>query len=144
MPAGVEVPSKFAVQTLYLMRGREPLTEGRLHEAMGNWQGTGRYERGRYRGIGNTASRGPIIEYLKGSGLAETEGRTVRVSALGHRFLGLLHPDCYDPDLRFRIDAWKGMPEGEANARVDRYLRTFFGKQIRYLAKVTGRGGLPS
>ncbi len=139
---GVDVPSKFAVQTLYLLRARGPLTEGYLIDAMADWRGTGRYEREPYRGIGNAASQSPIVEYLKASGLAEVDGRMLRVSPLGHRFLGLLHPDCEDPDLRFRIDAWKGMPEEEANARVDRYLRTFFGKQIRYLAKAADRGCL--
>jgi hypothetical protein len=48
--------------------------------------------------------------------------------------LNRLHPDCEDPDLPFRLHAWC---EAGAAAKpaIDRYIKTFFGKQKRFMAQ---------
>jgi hypothetical protein len=57
----------------------------------------------------------------------------LKLSDLGHRYLDSLHPSCEDADLPFRLDAWSKLPEVEAKAKIDRYIRTFFGKQKNHL-----------
>ncbi len=132
------VPSKYGLQTLYDLRRNGPATEGRLVGRMQAWRGTGRYprtERTRWVGVGGPASRYDILSMLRRAGLVEETDRLLGLSALGRRFLDLLHPDSEDRDLPFRLHAWTDLPEEAGNARVDRYLRTFFGKQVRFLAK---------
>lgn len=53
------------------------------------------------------------------------------ISARGQALLESLHPDCEDPDLPYRLDTW--VRDGEASLpAMDRYIRTFFGKQLRF------------
>ena len=145
---GAEVPSKYGLQTLYMLREAGPCSEQRAVDAMRRWRGTGKYagmlrEGYEIRGMGSPASRSSILEDLKVAGILELDGRQLRLSRLGDRFLDMVHPDCEDPDLPFRIEGWKLIPdEAEANARVDRYLRTFWGKQIRRLGRANSSGGV--
>lgn len=130
--------SKYALQLLYGLRDMRPMPEGRLVHLMQNWRGTGRYTAAAYERrpqLGSPASALPIIENLLFSGFLETtvvSGRPqLGLSARGHVLLSLLHPDCEDPDLPFRLDAWceQGVA---AKPAVDRYIKTFFGKQKRF------------
>lgn len=59
----------------------------------------------------------------------------LKPTALGETFLSALHPDCEDRDLAGRLHLW--CEEGLASARpkIDRYIRTFFGKQMRFLSQ---------
>jgi len=139
--AGGEAPdaaiSKFGLQLLYALRGRPPMGEGHIVQMMRDWKGKGanpRRERG-WTEFGSAASRAPIIEQVKAAGLLEWEGKRLKVGGLGHRFLELLHPDCEDPNLPFRLDDWAKLPEVDARARATRYVKTFFGKQKRHLAR---------
>jgi len=128
-----QVPSKYGLQILYDMRRGPPLKEGQLMDRMMGWEGSGRYE---YtgNGMGRVVSRMTIPGSLVRSGLVDDLGGGIlTVSPLGHRFLGTLHPDSEDRDLPFRLEIWKAAPDGVS--RVDRYLRTFFGRQIRYQAR---------
>lgn len=135
------VPSKYALQLLYVLRGLPPVDEGHLVQLMSDWKGTGKYaapER-RYSLFGSCASRATIIEQLVASGLADhipgERHPLVRISDAGNRFLDLMHPDCEDPDLPFRLDAWCVLSREEATRKMDRYFRTFFGKQKRFLSR---------
>ena len=106
---------------------------------MQEWAGTGRYRHeagfGPW-GLGGPASRLQIMKDLGRAGLADTANpRRIAVTDLGLRFLDMLHPDSEDRDLPFRLHAWTFLPEDVAGPKVDRYLRTFFGKQIRHLAR---------
>lgn len=143
MAADAPPLSKHALQTLYMLRGREPMSEGRIVGAMQDHGGTGRYEAlSHVHGLGSPASRATILESLTDQGLLHLAGAKPRsaggtlslkgVSPLGISLLDALHPDCEDPDLPFRIRAWADLPEAEAIERVDRYIRTFFGKMQRY------------
>ncbi|MCY1418116.1 hypothetical protein D9M71_336650 [compost metagenome] len=60
------------------------------------------------------------------------ENNHISLSPRGTAFLELLHPDCADPDLPARLEAWqRDWPS--AKEKMHRYLRTFFGKQVRYM-----------
>jgi hypothetical protein len=132
--------SKHELQVLYFMRDRKVLNDGELIEAMRRWKGTGRYGTkgwNWYNGIGNAASRSDIMGNLTQQGLLERLPKhKLVISARGERLLQFLHPDCEDPDQVIRIHTWAELPLDVAKQKVDRYIKTFFGKQKRYLSKV--------
>jgi hypothetical protein len=123
--------TKVAVQTLYLSREAGPQSDGKLCELMAGWEGTGRYVNP-WVGLGSVTSRASVIEGLADIGLLDRNGRRRSLSDRGRHFLDLLHPDCHDPDLPFRIEEWSRLPREEAYPKVDRYIRTYFGRQKRF------------
>jgi len=148
------VLSKYMIQTLYAVRMLESrkvngvpffLSESSLHQQMSRWEGTGRYapERGY---LGSCASRQEIIEQLQRYGLLQyhvlpgketvtefsRQPHRISLSALGSAFLERLHPDCEDLDLPFRIAQWQEKPF-ESRQAAQRYIRTWFGKQKRFM-----------
>jgi DNA topoisomerase IA len=136
-----EMLTKHALQVLYFLRDHSGFNDGTLCEAMQRWVGSGRYERDgnlHYQGVGSPATRTSIIKSLLHEKLAKRVGKTgIEISDDGRRFLDFLHPDCEDVDQVFRIHEFSKMPEEEAKAKIDRYIMTFFGKQKRYLPKIT-------
>lgn len=142
IPADTPPLSKYALQTLYHMRTlTEPKSHGSLFATMQKWRGTGRYAPKAGVGIGSPSSRDDIVTQIVEAGLADTVAlkrangspqKALRISTDGLRLLDALHPDCEDADLPFRIDAWQAMTEDEAAARIDRYIKTFFGKMKRF------------
>lgn len=132
---------KNSLQLLYAMREMEPRRDGPLIGTMVDWAGTGRYARTRHEDIlGSAMSRVQILEDLVDIGLVErtpgSPGRSpmTSISDAGRRFLDLLHPDCRDPDQPFRIREWQ-LQGTDSHAAIDRYIRTFFGKQKRFMAR---------
>jgi len=132
---------KYGLQLLYSMRDSSPLTEGRLLGTMSRWPGTGRYasEDKPTIWMGSPMSIAQIFEDIRQSGLVEHDeahgsARTFSLTDAGRRFLDLLHPDCRDPDLPWRMREWQ---EGgkSSEPRIDRYIRTFFGKQKRFAGR---------
>lgn len=128
--------SKYALQTLYFLRRCGPMTETELLSRMYAWEGTGRYPG--QRELGSPASRTQILDDLCANELTsmsavEGRSRAIRLTALGQRFLDALHPDCEDPDLPFRLDRWCTDGLVKSGASINTYMRTFFGKQKRYL-----------
>lgn len=129
---------KYGLQTLYAMRSMDDPTEGRVLGAMNRWKGTGRYEsRPGEWGIGSATSAFQILDDLKKAGYVDAgavtgrNGQSLAISASGSRLLDLLHPDCEDPDLSFRIRRWQ--EQGlDSHPAIDRYVRTFFGRQKRF------------
>ena len=121
--------SKYGLQLLYALRDRPSArSEGALIHSMQEWQGTGRYAA---RGMGSPASRAAILDGLRSAGLVEG----LNISATGRAFLDLLHPDCCDQDLPCRIAQWdQDWPT--SRPKMERYLRTFFGKQKRFTPRV--------
>lgn len=117
--------SKYSLQLLYALRDRSPArSDEDLLRAMQEWQGSGRYAT---RGMGSPASRSEILAGLRSAGLMDG----LALSTSGRAFLDLLHPDCFDPDLPGRICQWeKDWPA--SRSKMERYLRTFFGKQKRF------------
>ncbi|HFX1228582.1 TPA: hypothetical protein ACV5IO_005644 [Pseudomonas aeruginosa] len=126
------VVSKYGVQFLYALADRPVCSEFDALVLMTDWRGTGRYEPAP---LGSAASRHEIIAGLKRAGLiGSTERGGFAVSDLGHQFLGLLHPDCRDADLPARLRQWQ-QDWPRSRPAVERYLRTFFGKQKRFMAR---------
>lgn len=135
--------SKYALQLLYGLRSRDPMTEGEVAHLMSKWEGTGKYAPvpgAWHPHLGGPASYCAIMENLLEAKLIEKLPKGARryellkVSTLGLRLLDALHPDCEDPDLPFRLDAWC-QQGAAAYPAIDRYIRTFFGKQLRFGAK---------
>ncbi|KVP75216.1 hypothetical protein WJ96_05515 [Burkholderia ubonensis] len=141
VPADAPPLSKYALQLLYGLRNHRPMTEGRVASLMQHWLGTGRYKTGpgewRPR-LGSSASTLQIMDNLVAAGLLVrgiVAGRShLGLSGHGRTLLNLLHPDCEDADLPFRLNAW--CEQGLASKPVvDRYINTFFGKQKSFLAR---------
>lgn len=132
--------SKHELQVLYFMRHGNSLTDGALFEVMKRWKGTGRYDTkgwDSYYGVGNSASRSQIMRNLEAQGFLDRAGKhSLVISSKGERLLRFLHPDCEDPDQVMRIYSWAQLPIEVAKERVDRYIKTFFGKQKRFLSKI--------
>lgn len=137
--AGAPPLSKYALQLLYGLRRQSPMTEGRVASLMQHWLGTGRYKTGpgewRPR-LGSPASTLQIMENLINAGLLERGSADSKahlgLSGRGHSLLELLHPDCEDADLPFRLHAWCEQGETSKPA-IGRYIKTVFGKQKRFM-----------
>jgi hypothetical protein len=150
VPSDAPPLSKYSLQLLYAMRKAAPMSERAVFDLTDCWPGTGRYtytEAQRRPRFGSMASRIQIVENLVVAGLLE-QAATARscplgthelwpttfvLSARGQALLGLLHPDCEDADLPFRLDAWCDQGPA-AKPAIDRYIKTFFGKQLRFNA----------
>ena len=140
IPSDAPPLSKYALQLLYALRGKATLSCGDIVGLMARWRGTGRYadEKSTWRQrLGSAASHAAILDNLVSAGLlrvlqrGDSESDRLEVSPLGNALLQALHPDCEDPDLPFRLDAW--CSAGQASLPpIDKYIRTFFGKQTRF------------
>lgn len=133
--------SKYQLQTLYLLAHLGPLTEGETIQAMAQWTGTGRYAMDGEMdglGLGTAMSRAAILEQMVSRGWVDQhpregqQGRTLSLSERGWSVLERLHPGCEDPDLPFRLHLWAERGLGESQGAIDRYIRTFFGRQKRF------------
>ena len=88
--------------------------------------------------LGSAASSHEIITNLVLLGLVsctpdQSNRLGCRLTDAGASFLDLLHPDCEDADLPFRHSQWQAEWPASRSA-MERYLRTFFGKQRRFAA----------
>lgn len=124
--------SKFSLVVLYYIRMIGSIKDRDfyfvLHE---QWKGTGKFPTG---ALGSITSRHEIAQQLINVGLLLNESGELSLSGNGKKFLDHLHPDCCDLDLPFRIEGW--MIEGNnSRPKIDKYIRTVFGKQIRYFQK---------
>lgn len=129
--------SKYALQTLFYVdqQGKQSMHKVE-HKMIGScWVGTGKYRAGSYHhldGIGSPASRSSITRQLVSLGLCSHIDSVLAVTEKGREFIARLHADTKDFDLPFRLDLWMTMPFDEAKAKIDTYLKTFFGKQKRF------------
>jgi hypothetical protein len=139
--------SKYTMQVLYALNEMGPQAEGQVHTRLRKWKGTGRYPEMR-ASMGSAASRQALLDNLVQLGLAtrsmqgpqslgdkEAPSTVLSLTSLGSAFLDKLHPDCEDPDLPFRLELWMEEP-GAGRATAQRYLRTWFGKQKRFMSKM--------
>jgi hypothetical protein len=67
----------------------------------------------------------PVGE-LSGMRLLEGEQERLRLSSTGEFVADAFPSSCRDPDLPFRIEAWKRLPVAEAISEIDTYLINFF------------------
>lgn len=134
--------SKYQLQLLYWLRKSGSISYIKLIECMDRkWTGTGRYNRSHLCDeltsvIGTAASNKNIIEGLGDMGLISRIDHQVEITPSGISFLNLLHPDCEDSDLPFRIGLWMQQPFEQAKLKIDRYLNTFFGRQMKFESKI--------
>lgn len=135
--SSVHILSKNMLLALYVLRAMENETgvrDGDFFLRLQSHPGSGRFPPST---VGSPASRQPIVENLAAMNLIDRrrqdQAPTVALTPAGRRLLdGLLHKDCFDPDQPARLEAW--MTDGDAAVpKVERYLRTFFGKQKRFL-----------
>lgn len=140
VPENAPPMSKFALQLLYALKKLPPMTGGRLVQLMqSNWQGTGRYtyKKNEWRPrLGSPASVMTIVENLQAAGFVREvdSAHNLKITELGLAYLAQLHPDCEDADLPFRLDEWCKHGLEVAKPAIDRYIRTVFGKQMRFKA----------
>ncbi len=94
--------------------------------------------------MGSPISRDAVVSWLQKNGCLEvhSQGRLERLvlSDRGRRLASLMHKDCYDPHLSTRIEGW-GETWPASKTVIDRYVRTFFGKQKRHLLAKVCRAG---
>lgn len=128
--------SKYILQAFYFVAQHEGEfgSESELYVGLHDWKGTGKYGPYKKYGLGSIISRTEIVLKLAESGLLEQRDRKIFLSSKGKVLLSVLHPDCCDLDLPFRIHDWCQDFE-QSKPKMDRYLRTLFGKQKRYFAK---------
>ncbi|HHJ3076838.1 TPA: hypothetical protein ACPVZG_000634 [Vibrio parahaemolyticus] len=130
------VLTKYELMTMVLLsRYDKPVSAWDLLTDMSAWKGTGKYD-GVTR-IGSVVSSNQIIKQLISRGFANDIGQlTLIISDEGRKFLSMLHPKTFDPDLGYRIANWKETRDIES---VKRYIRTVFGKQLRFQRKQMGK-----
>ena len=135
--------SKFGLQLLFYFKDLGlGLTRPQTSQLMHWWKGTGKYTalfESYPMGIfGSILSRNAIIQNLLNAKLLELqkEDLLIRISELGKSVVGSIHPDCVDPDLPFRLDQWCHQPLSVSKPKIDRYIRTFFGKQKIMMKKL--------
>lgn len=133
-PSGNPVISKYGLQILYFIQDNPGLSEGRLIENMSKWVGTGKYPMSDT--FGSAASRCSILGQLIQLGLISKSSNSrnpIYITEKGLRFITLLHKDMRDADLPSRLDAWCKDGLEISKPKIDRYIKTFFGKQKKIL-----------
>lgn len=147
--------SKNMVLVLYMLRKLGSVERWGFERIMREWRGW--KNDGEVFEIGTIPSRQSLVPNLVELGLAKTEklpssvktvcsgpdGVTVEytrdyhtLTDLGLRFLESLHPDCYDPFMPRRLAGWQGAGFEASKPQIDRYIKTYFGKQIRFQSKL--------
>ena len=136
--------SKYQLQFLYALRNHAPATSGQWWTRMHQWKGTGKYcpqENSPLEQLGSPMSIGSIFDQVVQHGWVHHEGKgsapLLGLSKKGATMLDRLHPDCEDADLPYRLRDWALQGLEVSQPQIDRYIRTFFGKQKRFM---DGRG----
>lgn len=120
--------SKFGIQVLFAIRRLEGMTKAHWLHRMHHWPGTGRYQEA-HLGTSHVA----LVAELVHSGLLSDEDGKLRTTPASLRLLQALHPDCEDPDFPNRLAGWIEAGLEQSRTAMDRYLRTYFGKQKKFV-----------
>lgn len=125
------------LQILYRLREMSGASYSEFSQALYRWRGTAE--------TGSTVSIGwgqgkekddPSIDFLEAQGLAMVApDRRVEITDDGLALLAAIHPDCCDADQAIRLSKWKMLDEAVARKKIDQYVKTFFGKQLRFMLK---------
>ena len=134
------VVSKYSLQLLMAAREGVNRSESQWIETMAHWKGTGRYTPEPGIALGSPMSWAAILEHVVNNGwLVRTPGLRSAPLILGPKgqaALERLHPGCADADLPFRLHAWAQQGLEASQPAIDRYIRTFFGRQKRFLDRL--------
>lgn len=148
--------SKNMVLVLYLLLKLGTVERWGFEHILCNWRGWRR--QGEVCEIGTIPSRQMLVPNLVQLGLVKTvslassletvsldeSGARATASTrdyhsltdLGLRFCESLHRDCYDPFMPHRIQGWQEQGFDVSKPLIDRYIKTYFGKQIRFQSKL--------
>lgn len=121
--------SSESLQALFHLRERSGVAKETFLEDLMEWQGTGRYP------VPGRIFWGDVMLKMfeqEAIAVVTKEGK-VEITEDGATLLAAMHPDCRDPDQKQRLAQWQERPEDEARERIEQYIRTFFGKQARFL-----------
>ena len=129
--------SKYEFMLICIIGQQEnPISDCKLYKLMERWKGTGKYDGKDMWGIiGSAASRTSIIANAVERGAlskGSDKNQPISITEKGRNFLAGLHPKSFDPDMPFRLEAWCIDENFEAPTR---YIRTLFGRQLRYQRK---------
>lgn len=138
---GDTVVSKYELMTIFISsRFQEGFSENDLLNIMQNWKGSGCYSKQfanlDYQAqVGSATTQVDIVNKLIERGFFSKRKDTLSISSKGSLFVNLLHTKTFDPDLPFRLEGW--MINGDVES-MSRYVRTLFGRQLRYQRKTKG------
>lgn len=108
-----------------------------LIKMMRQWVGTGKFKGEDFDywyGLAYASERSRIVKQMQYRGFLSDSNGSLSITDKGRDFLRLLHPRSLDLDLPFRVEAWR-IGEGGGEATAKRYIRTFFGRQLRHQRK---------
>lgn len=133
--SGTESPvffTKYMIMIMFVIR-ELPASRMKLETVMYKWKGGDDSDR---CSIGTIISRQTILTHLIDLGLIKEYRRQIVLTDLGNDFLSKLHKDCYDPHLPRRLMDWRDSNLERVKPIIDRYLKTYFGKQIRFQSEL--------
>jgi hypothetical protein len=135
MPAQESYLSKYTLQLLYWFADQDrPHSESHVYHFLSHWKGTGKYH-STWNKMGSPASMGVIINNLKNMRLVDTWDRRLVISTQGRRLVEAMHPNCRDSDLLYRLDEWCNQGLSVSKPKIDKYIRTFFGRQLAFMKR---------
>lgn len=124
--------SKYMVQAAFMLNEIQRFSLETAVVLMQNAPGSGKYGNSP---IGTPTSRDGVLQNLLAAGILEKWGSNhLQFTAAGNAFVKRLHPDCEDPDLSIRLETW-GETWPESRPQIERYIRTFFGKQKKFMSR---------
>lgn len=133
------IMSKYELMLAKIMFDQnEALTSQTIIETMASWPGTGKYKSNSSLielGIGSGMSREAIIDTALKRGLLRINNGKYSISEEGIAFVSSLHKKTFDKDFPFRLNQW--ICEDDYSGMM-RYIRTIFGRQLKYQRKVKG------
>lgn len=138
VPEDKAMISKNALVMLDALNGQGNVKIGDVMDAMSRWKGTGKFYSDFDPGkLGSVASRFPILENLKDSGLIhETDDRpsTLIITQKGREFLAKLDPETLDPDLPYTMDNLFQLSLEEGKSAINQHLDHMFSRQVDFTA----------
>lgn len=130
--------SKYQIQALFAI-SQKSQSQSAWHHDFRNWKGTGKYQQDPDGAsavmLGSAASRQSILEQLVEHGWvtkAPSPDHFLLLTTAGWEIVKRLHPGCCDPDLPFRIERWAIGGLAASRPAIDHYIRTFFGRQMKF------------
>lgn len=127
--------SKYQLMVLFIVwgYGNEGVSIENLLRSMSDWPATADNELVNYRAeIGSASSRSTIIDQLKSLSLIDylpSDEKTLIVTNKGIRFLLLMSPESFDPNLPNNLRKWSENNDYDA---VNEYISKFFSRQLNY------------
>lgn len=137
--------SKYELMVLCRLAEVEGIELYKFIANLNSWNGTGKYDRSHLSDVrvGSAMSQRPIIDRTIQRGLIDVsnqeDGFKLNLTEKGKILMTGLHPKTYDKDLPFRLENW--IVEGDYDAAA-KYIRTLFGRQLRYQRNSTVNNAL--